>query len=1277
MQVFFFSFLLYLPSLVFSSFVEISSQQKPLLLSIDSSSSLLLSYDNVSKNAMLTALANNNKIYELLPVKNITDIDFYSFEAKIKKVNTKFIFVYGSPAVISIYSEDFSFLKKLKTELKTENKAYSISDIISLDNKNEILFAIINQNGIYAIYVDITQCEIKKVISISEKANGGFCDFYNKIYDAVCVVPDVHQAKLILINKEKYKIVNVDKGDVVSREFNFLALGKVIDEKNILSCFYSYFGTVKCGIITITNEEEIRSNFINEEIILEKCDNVLFRTFTVEKITNNKYAISCIDDDDIIIKVITVGNGKIEQSKIIKEETGWGEGNINYLSLLTMNDQINFVFYYDNKIWFKEGIIIPTCINGTLEYFIDNKNGSDFIFDYYFYNLTNLNIYDTDYYLQINNDLFEISKKFTLALPFDSLSSNLTFTFPFSISNSFNINSDTCSLSLIISFLCYESCETCSHYGTAANHHCIDCKANYYLFNGTYCYAPSTSLVGYYFNEISEQFQPCSETCYTCYSHQEGNDTNCFICKEGYVSHPKDESTCVKQCDSKKSRWYLDANEYKCTDTLECPTNYPIYNEKLNKCSNSCEDETKPYQYNLVSCVDRCPNETYIDEGNKRCFNKPKQISTEDIDDLILALPKQTILLTQNGTVYIYESSLEGVEKAKELAMNNNLSYIDFEECISVLKNVWNIDEDQNLYVAQIEVNRTTQVTNRLDYAIYRENGQKLDLSVCSNLNLKVNYYITDVSNISLETAKALEEKGIDIYNGKDDFFNSYCVNFTSEYNTDVILKDRREHYFKNVSYCEVNCSYLHINLDTHRVECACPVKGATETEEDEDKNENPPDFSSEITSSNYEVIVCYNQVFNKEKLKVNIGNYIFLVMGAVIIGIFCQYAIYGKRNIMKYIIANNVNGEKLFVKKRSKKGAGPPKKRTMLGYQTNNFISKNNISNNKSEIEESVLVLNTKNVVPSAVVKNQKTIFDLHRQEFIQNKSILNSISNTKNNDNCYFSATLDNLNSLSNDNNIPTCASSKKTTTDFLIGPNSRVKKKKNKKEKETKCTSLDYEEMTFETAILIDHRNFLETYKELILSKHIFFCLIWNKGILLKQIKFSVFVINTATDFFFNAFFYSDEYIAQSFSQEGELEYLVTLPKSIVSFLATALFSYFLEYLTSSKFLVMLVRSEFKEKFFSQCNSFINMLQCKIKVYISISIFIMCFFWYYVSAFCAVYQNSQISWITSTFLSFGLSIVTPFATTFAACLSRLLGLRYKSKCWFRISGIILFLT
>ena len=133
-QVFFFSFLIQLLTLISSSFIEISSQQKPLLLHIDSSSSLLLSYDNVSKNAMLTAIAFNNKIYELLPVKNISGIDFYSLEAKIKKVDSKFVFVYGSPAVISIYDENFNFLKNLQTELKTENKAYSISDILSLDN---------------------------------------------------------------------------------------------------------------------------------------------------------------------------------------------------------------------------------------------------------------------------------------------------------------------------------------------------------------------------------------------------------------------------------------------------------------------------------------------------------------------------------------------------------------------------------------------------------------------------------------------------------------------------------------------------------------------------------------------------------------------------------------------------------------------------------------------------------------------------------------------------------------------------------------------------------------------------------------------------------------------------------------------------------------------------------------------------------------------------------------------------------------------------------------
>ena len=215
-----------------------------------------------------------------------------------------------------------------------------------------------------------------------------------------------------------------------------------------------------------------------------------------------------------------------------------------------------------------------------------------------------------------------------------------------------------------------------------------------------------------------------------------------------------------------------------------------------------------------------------------------------------------------------------------------------------------------------------------------------------------------------------------------------------------------------------------------------------------------------------------------------------------------------------------------------------------------------------------------------------------------------------------------------------------------------------------------------MPFETDVLIDNRSFFQMYKAFLYSKHIILCLILNNTILLKYIKFSVFIMSTATDFFFNAFFYSDEYISKSFQYEGSVAFFITLPKSIISYLATALFTFFLEYLTSSKFLVLFIKSEFKDKFYSKCNSFINMLQCKIKVYFVIAFIFITFFWYYVTAFCAVYQNSQADWIESTFLSFGISMFSPFVTCLIGCACRFLALKYKSKCWFKISNIILFL-
>lgn len=1369
MRTSFWSILFYLLYKINSSFIEISSSQNPIAVKLNSFSSFLISYSNIDKSLKITQITLKDKDYEISPYKTIENFSYYSYEANFAKIGQNFIFFYDSPVKIAFFNNEFKVKNEIESNIETSKKAYSISDIINIDD-DVVMIMMINYNGVYLLFINISNMSIKKTIFINLQVIGlgGFCrQFTNKDnFKGVCIIPYIDELRIIFIKELDYTMVNIDNKSLNERDFYNIVKGDVLTDQLIIQCFYNYFDKVKCGLISFEQENlSKKPEMFNEVTIFEKCDNVYPRTFDFAKVSSEKYAVSCSNENDILIKIIyTSGNDKLLISDEIsfKVQGNAQVGDVSFLSLLPIGNEVNFLFSIEDSIYFNHDISLPNCINGNLEYFFTDEEienaKSQYTIHFFFYHLTTndeeeqssqyqLSIISIDnnqkassiqkeenspgLLLPQNNispdQTFPLDTTFDYVLLSENINYNISVSMTFYISKVHNLLSDKCVLEFKINFNCYKSCSSCLRRGDSNNHHCTSCKNGYYpkLGEEHNCYLRNEKLTHYFFSDVKLKFLPCSDACLTCYSSsQSDTDTNCYTCNVGYVSHPKDPSTCVLECNKESSHWYLDNNQYKCTDGLKCPSNYPIYNEEANKCSDSCEDQLKPYLHNKTVCVSECPNNTFIDKTNKKCFDIPPKITINQIDDLILALPKQAILFTQNSTVYVYESSKEGFSAAKDLAIKNNLSYVDLEECINVLKNVWNIDNDQNLIVALVELNRSTQITNQLEYMIYKQNGKKLDLSVCSNLNIRVNYYITDVSNISLDLAKELEEKGVDIYNGKDDFFNNFCLNFTSKYNTDVILKDRRLYYFKNVSYCELNCSYLHINIDEHRVECACPVKGASYKEEsdkeEEEKNENPPDFSSEITSSNYEVIVCYNQVFNSQKLKVNLGHYIFLGMGVAIIGIFIQYGISGKKSIMKFIIANNANGENFFLKKKKNRNkktkeiikfpkslGPPPRKRIPRSYQKNNnyilesnnkTITIHNNTNNKSEIEESILDLDGNKEksndkpdqiiscnIPKTTIK--PSIITIHQNEFNQNKSILNSISlsNTKAYITTGYTSTLENLNRppTEGSTNQTTTVGSKKTTTDFLIGPNVRTKKKiassieEKKKNKKKKVTSLDYEEMTFETAILIDHRPFFQLYKELIISKHIFFCLIWNKGILLKQIKFSAFLVGTATDFFFNAFFYSDEYIAQSFHAEGELEYLITLPKSIFSFLATAFFTYFLEYLTSSKFLVMLVRSEFKEKFYSQCNSFINMLQCKIKAYIIITILTMFFFWYYVSAFCAVYQNSQISWLSSTFLSFGLSIFTPFLTIFCAAFSRVIGLRKKSKFWFVISSIILFLV
>ena len=81
-------------------------------------------------------------------------------------------------------------------------------------------------------------------------------------------------------------------------------------------------------------------------------------------------------------------------------------------------------------------------------------------------------------------------------------------------------------------------------------------------------------------------------------------------------------------------------------------------------------------------------------------------------------------------------------------------------------------------------------------------------------------------------------------------------------------------------------------------------------------------------------------------------------------------------------------------------------------------------------------------------------------------------------------------------------------------------------------------------------------------------------------------------------------------------------------------------------------------------------------KIKLYsfFSFGLVLLLFCWYYISAFAAVYINTQIHLIKDTLISFGISISYPFLINFIPGIFRLQSLKKNDReCLFKTGQII----
>ena len=285
----------------------------------------------------------------------------------------------------------------------------------------------------------------------------------------------------------------------------------------------------------------------------------------------------------------------------------------------------------------------------------------------------------------------------------------------------------------------------------------------------------------------------------------------------------------------------------------DCSYNWRIKQKKVisekNICVYDCsEDNEYKYEYKN-NCYKTCPNETYLSENGKICLIKcptdlPFEISGEcfsicsardfyngtckinnqnfkakeyivnsTINEIkngsmssllmnVLNGDKKDLIINNNDTEIFQISSINNQRNN----LNDNITNINFGECENILKNIYNINNNDTLIIFKMDYFLEDFLIPITEYEIFHPHTyEKLELKYCKDSMIEVYIPVT------------IEEN--DLY--KHNPFSEY---YKDEKN-DILLE--RKNIFNNnyLSLCENNCLFNGYNNQTKKVLCKCEIK--------------------------------------------------------------------------------------------------------------------------------------------------------------------------------------------------------------------------------------------------------------------------------------------------------------------------------------------------------------------------------------------------------------------------------------------------------------------
>ena len=468
------------------------------------------------------------------------------------------------------------------------------------------------------------------------------------------------------------------------------------------------------------------------------------------------------------------------------------------------------------------------------------------------------------------------------------------------------------------------------------------------------------------------------------------------------------------------------------TEELSITIADKLINTNTIEIPNDLNEVTTTSLIKEVISTNSIESSTYKNEDNNENSSLIVTSSSKSKDEIINNL--QDIIKDKDpDSLYLIEgNNYSIIIKPINVVVKESSCKIDFTECEKILKKEY---PSKKFRIVQINIENPNDrcITDQVEYKIFDELGQEINLSVCKDVQIQIEYNIKDTSSLDIQKISDFKDKGIDILNINDTFFNDICYPYADEETkSDMILSDRVSDIYQNYSLCGDECEYNSFNLDKMTVYCNCKVKQEVNSEI---TNGNFKTYLKDsFEKSNFGIIRCFNQFFSLKDIVKNSGFWIFVIMIVLHIPLYVLLLVNGMTAIKKFIAnemeskgynaTNNIIFNNSFQSKRKessknikkykqkKRKSNPPKKENDIQYYSsddendnrnknkifrmNHFFTKNmelnndNI-NNHSEFEGNIGNLRYKSRF--YIIKSRKSV----ENQTLSSKTLLN-INNLNN---------------------------------------------------------------------------------------------------------------------------------------------------------------------------------------------------------------------------------------------------------------------------------------